>query len=216
MKPTFGPWSTAMNSDTTPQLSAFWKRRLALLPLLGNSDAVLSRRDVLRLAGTGLAVGALPLLRSRRPATAQPPDVSPGRIVFIRNARLASIRPDGSEFKYLSPNDLKPEEFPNVSHLSPDGKRIAFGTRPFPQTQSPKETYLQVHIRNLGEPTAFDLQIKGMWFCWSPDGKALAVAFADYDAGAFKNFIVDVATANPSRGYFVAGPGFMFIRRDGG
>src|SRR5215831_8582904 len=62
MNRSFGPWSTAIATGANPELNTFWKRRLAMLPLLGQTASRVSRRTILLLgvlAALGLAIPTL-------------------------------------------------------------------------------------------------------------------------------------------------------------
>ena len=56
MKESFGPWSSAISAGRNLQLSTFWRHRMSCLPLVGKSEALLTRRGALRLATAGIAV----------------------------------------------------------------------------------------------------------------------------------------------------------------
>lgn len=197
MKSSFGPWSTALHVRGAA-LSAFWKRRMALLPAVRNAEPRLGLRDVVRLATAALVVAAAPLLVGHVPASAELPQEQepPGRILFMHNVRMASIRPDGTDLQYLTGTDLPLEELPNNPRLSPDGRRVAYGTRPFPQTQDPSETYTIVHLRDLGQAAGASLETKAHYYCWAPEGNKLVLGF--FDQGAVLNSIVDVETTETS------------------
>jgi hypothetical protein len=62
MNRSFGPWSTAMDTGAHPELSTFWKRRLAMLPLLGQTASRVSRRAVLTLVVLAVVALLLPTL----------------------------------------------------------------------------------------------------------------------------------------------------------
>jgi hypothetical protein len=62
MNTSFGPWTTAMNTGADVQLSTFWKRRMAMLPVLCESAPRTSRRLYLLLAVAAAATIALPTL----------------------------------------------------------------------------------------------------------------------------------------------------------
>lgn len=62
MKNAFGPWGTSMNDHVRPQLSTFWKRRLAMLSTMSSGRAVFTRRTGWLLAVAGVAICALPTL----------------------------------------------------------------------------------------------------------------------------------------------------------
>jgi dipeptidyl aminopeptidase/acylaminoacyl peptidase len=171
---------------------------MALLPMLQTAEARLRRWDLVRLAAVAVAVAVAPLLVGRGPAAAETPqEQAPrGRIVFMHNTRMALIRSDGTDLQYLTGTDLPLEQLPNNPRLSPDGRRVAYGTRPFPQTQDPSEAYVIVHVRDLGQAAGSSLETKAHYYCWGPDGRKLVVGF--FDQGAVKNSIVDVETTETS------------------
>lgn len=68
MKPSFGPWTTAMHAGPDTRLSAFWKRRLSMLHVLRNSRPGLRWRQGLSLFLFGGLVLALPTLGLTRAA----------------------------------------------------------------------------------------------------------------------------------------------------
>jgi hypothetical protein len=62
MNRSFGPWSTAIATGANPELNTFWKRRLAMLPMLSQAASRVHRRTVLLLgvlAAIGLAIPTL-------------------------------------------------------------------------------------------------------------------------------------------------------------
>ena len=63
MNDSFGPWSTAMTTGTNPQLNTFWKRRLAMLSSLKQSNSRVTGRTVLVLAVFAFAGLAFPTLQ---------------------------------------------------------------------------------------------------------------------------------------------------------
>jgi hypothetical protein len=63
MNRSFGPWSTAIGTGAHPELNTFWKRRLAMLPMLGQTASRVSRRVVLLLGLLAVAALAVPTLR---------------------------------------------------------------------------------------------------------------------------------------------------------
>ncbi|MGA2064781.1 MAG: hypothetical protein ABSG86_07420 [Thermoguttaceae bacterium] len=60
----YGPWATAINAGRNPQLSAFWRRRLAMLVPTSQTSPVLSRRNLLGLLAAAAMMLALPTFRS--------------------------------------------------------------------------------------------------------------------------------------------------------
>ena len=63
MKNPFGPWATTMHVGPNAQLSAFWKRRMAMLSPTSKSSPGLSRRIGLCLLAAGTAICILPTFR---------------------------------------------------------------------------------------------------------------------------------------------------------
>jgi len=63
MNRSFGPWSTAIGTGAHPELNTFWKRRLAMLPMLGQTASRVSRRTVLVLGLLAVAGLAVPTLK---------------------------------------------------------------------------------------------------------------------------------------------------------
>ncbi len=63
MNRSFGPWSTAISTGANPELNTFWKRRLAMLPLLGQTASRASRRTLLLLAVLAAGALAIPTLK---------------------------------------------------------------------------------------------------------------------------------------------------------
>ena len=62
----YGPWATAMDAGCNPQLSAFWKQRLAMLVPTSQTSPVLSRRNLFGL------VAAAALVCTCRPSMPRP------------------------------------------------------------------------------------------------------------------------------------------------
>jgi hypothetical protein len=77
MKDSFGPWTTAIDTGSSAQLSTFWKRRLAMLPAVSHASLVVSRRGRLLLAAAAAMTLALPTLYLL-PAVARVPDAQLG------------------------------------------------------------------------------------------------------------------------------------------
>ena len=63
MKISFGPWSTAINTGAPQQLDTFWKRRLAMLPSLNQTESRATRRTLLCLGIVAVAALALPTMK---------------------------------------------------------------------------------------------------------------------------------------------------------
>src|SRR5579872_3606431 len=86
MNSPYGPWATAITTGTPQQLNTFWKRRLAMLPSLGQSTSRTTRRTVLLLGALGAAALALPTMKW----VTQGP--IPGSVVLIAGDVEASDR----------------------------------------------------------------------------------------------------------------------------
>ncbi|MGA2797848.1 MAG: hypothetical protein ABSE63_09735 [Thermoguttaceae bacterium] len=50
----YGPWATLIDVGGSPQLSAFWKRRMSMLVPASQTSPVLSRRNLSLLAAAGI------------------------------------------------------------------------------------------------------------------------------------------------------------------
>jgi hypothetical protein len=70
MNHSFGPWTTAMNSGSSAQLSTFWKKRMTMLPIVRHSSAVVTRRSRLLLVATAVLALLLPTLHLSRTVAA--------------------------------------------------------------------------------------------------------------------------------------------------
>jgi RNA polymerase sigma factor (sigma-70 family) len=137
----------------------------------------------------------------RAPVPADPP-AKPGRLVFVREGRLASLRPDG-EGLTLHSEEWRPgrdEVYPGLLRLAPDGKQVAYALVGPSDPATPGATIGEattVHLRGL-DPAAgdVDLGLKGTTWCWSPDGARLAVGSIERPGGkpATRNWAVDVTT----------------------
>ncbi len=56
----YGPWATAIDAGRNPQLSAFWRQRLAMLVPTSQTSPVLSQCNLLELVAAAALVCALP------------------------------------------------------------------------------------------------------------------------------------------------------------
>jgi len=63
MKTHFGPWTTAIDTGSTAQLSAFWQRRLKTLPTMNRRTARVSSRSRIVLAALAMTAIGFPALR---------------------------------------------------------------------------------------------------------------------------------------------------------
>jgi WD40 repeat protein len=155
MKLSFGPWSTSIHG-TTPGLSAFWKRRMAMLHLIRKTPARLSRREVLALGGAGLMSCAVPTLYAGR-----------------RTARQTALR-----LPVPPPEILGNENHVLTLAWSPDGATLAMGV----ETDS-ESRWVELWDAGTGKKRG---QVEGWsWeVAFSPDGKTLAtVTTPDYSIG---------------------------------
>lgn len=94
----FGPWATAASAGSKAHLSAFWKRRLAMLPATHRSSSRLGGRAVLCLVMAAALVWGLPALRGAAAAPTQKEDrdaTSPARARVVAGAskNMAASRP---------------------------------------------------------------------------------------------------------------------------
>ena len=80
----YGPWATSIGACGNPQLSAFWRQRLTKLVPTSQSSPTLSRRQMLAIAGAGLAACALPTVYGESVLGAPPidaKDVTPEKVL---------------------------------------------------------------------------------------------------------------------------------------
>jgi dipeptidyl aminopeptidase/acylaminoacyl peptidase len=92
------------------------------------------------------------------------------------------VSPDGKEATWLTRN-LKREDVPHhcgAVAVSPAGRRVAYGVtpreeygKPFPQ----EEIFLKGVVG--GQEPGESLKVRGIAWCWSPDGRFLAVTALD-------------------------------------
>jgi SecD/SecF fusion protein len=59
----FGPWATAIQIGSHPQLSTFWKRRMNMLIPVSQASPILSRRNFFWLGAAGVVTSMLPTVR---------------------------------------------------------------------------------------------------------------------------------------------------------
>jgi hypothetical protein len=98
----FGPWATAINSGSNPQLSRFWRRRLTRLPAVAQSTPAITRASMMTVLALGLAIGLMPTLYGSDPpaaagkagAATQPDGKQPG---------TTAAAADGIDLTFLPP-----------------------------------------------------------------------------------------------------------------
>ena len=98
MADNYGPWATPINAGMNPQLSAFWKTRLTMLVSASHTSPDLSRRSLLMLAGTAVAISHVPTLRDRS-ARAEQPRNPEGAVEQVR-AAWQKRRANVTSFRY--------------------------------------------------------------------------------------------------------------------
>jgi hypothetical protein len=135
----------------------------------------------------------------------EPDQKKEGRIYFWLDQRLASVQPDGKDFKWHSKVMVNSSGLPNVSHLgnlriSPDGQRVAFFMGEVSVGDDDK-TDMETKVRVLRldkEKPIIDLGTSAHNWVWSPDGAELAYAMYEYDETQDRthrfNWIIDVKT----------------------
>ena len=64
MRSQFGAWATLIDTAGNPRLSAFWRRRMTMLPAVSNTASSLTRCNLACLALAGLLLGVLPTFRA--------------------------------------------------------------------------------------------------------------------------------------------------------
>jgi hypothetical protein len=88
MNHSFGPWSTAIGTGANPELNTFWKRRLAMLPMLGQTASRVSRRAVLTLVVLAVIALLLPTLRWVNHRNAEGRDTPPTVEYYPRPSKI--------------------------------------------------------------------------------------------------------------------------------
>jgi RNA polymerase sigma factor (sigma-70 family) len=90
---------------------------------------------------------------------------------------LAMVSPDGKVDAWLTKN-LKREEQPNhcgVVAVSPDGRLVAYGVTPQEEYGKPISN-AEIFLKAVdGQKPGESLKVRGISWCWSPDGRSLAV-----------------------------------------
>jgi len=145
-------------------------------------------RPIFLRAFLAFAVIAWPVFRPTPVRTAEQPAAMPGRIYFWLDQRLASIQPDGKDFKWHSKTMVNSSGLPNVARLgglriSPDGRRVAFfmgGVGVGADDKTDLELKLRVLSLDKEEPI-IDLGTCAHEWVWSPDGAKVAFSFLEYD-----------------------------------
>jgi RNA polymerase sigma factor (sigma-70 family) len=179
--------------------------RTMSLNRLAKAMAVVLTLLALGIGGTGLVcrtqardgenrhVERQPKQASSEKTTKQP--ARPGRIFLTRQhdpdpnspsvgdnePHLAMVSPDGQEDTWLTKN-LKREEQPHhcgVVAVSPDGRLIAYGVTPKEERGKaiPNDEILLKDVDQLKPDVS--LKVRGLSWCWSPDGGSLVVNRAD-------------------------------------
>jgi RNA polymerase sigma factor (sigma-70 family) len=152
---------------------------------------------------TGVAGAQPPAPGVKAPAT--PPAAGPraahgqakgGRLLFFSEGRLATVRPDGQDFQWLSGKNPGQRPPPGLPRLSPDGRRLASGV-PVEEFNGTGETPYNIYIRGLSADDERELGVEGISWCWSPDGKELIVV--RNDGANVSNVAVEVATRRQTK-----------------
>jgi hypothetical protein len=115
----FGPWATLIDLGGSPQLSAFWRRRMRMLAPTSRAALTLSRRNVCWIVVAGALVGLLPTFRPAQ-AAAAPADKQTNGTFLVYYRGYALLGPDGKEKQRLESRTN------GAGALSPDGKWVAF------------------------------------------------------------------------------------------
>lgn len=192
MKPSFGPWSTAIGTGNHQELSTFWKRRMAKLGSIRQSKRALSRRDFLALSSAGFLAAAAPTLRSKADvATPEAQAKFKGKLILFgvrgddeKTWVIEVRREDGSNAETLS----QFAEGIGFGRVSPQRDRIAFGISVKTEDETTRTDLWVMHADGGGGVLVEDANIP----CWSPDGKRIAFSRGEHEK--LKNLIVDVET----------------------
>ena len=204
MSQPLGPWSITFGDNCGAQLSMFWRSRLSRLADVAGSRTTVPRGQLSVFCVVALAVLVVPLFQTSVPAGTSAiqkkarASKKPGRIVFWRNNRLASVRPNGLGLKWLT-KEPRDQSFDNP-RISPSGQILVFGVRNRGADEIIHgDSPASLHVKELGDrEQSRNLQVNCHFWCWSPDGKQLAVSRiepAGDDSFAATHSLVDVASA---------------------
>jgi RNA polymerase sigma factor (sigma-70 family) len=147
--------------------------------------------------------------RQGRPAAARGKKPQAGHIFLTRQhdpnpnlpsvgnnePHLAMVRPDGKQVTWLT-KDLKRGEQPNhcgAVAVSTDGRLIAYGVTPNEEAGKPirnEEIVLKAVDDKKG--AGVSLKVRGLSWCWSPDGRSLVVTAVD--GTSLSHRIIDLKT----------------------
>ena len=175
----YGPWATSIGACGNPQLSAFWRQRLTKLVPTSQSSPTLSRRQMLAIAGAGLAACALPTVYGESVLGAPPidaKDVTPEKVLSAWKKRrertksfryeFASHRTDYAPVPRISPalpnapNAMQPpREFHGTHSFSVSGKKMAYSSDYEGQEEpldAPPQKPLGTVLGLTGERASFD------------------------------------------------------------
>src|SRR5262249_44767901 len=98
----------------------------------------------------------------------------PGRILVWRQGRLGTVPPDGKGFQWLTGDTPDVRVSPDAQ-LSPDGKLVVYGVQ-VENFQGPGDIPRKLYVRGVSDKKGDDLDVQGIVWRWSPDGRRLAVA----------------------------------------
>ncbi len=115
-----------------------------------------------------------------------------GRILLVRKGRLGTLRPDGSDFRWHSLENVADQPpAPHTCRLSPNGKRVAFGV------QLRSGAPYRIYVQDLkGKNRSEDTEAKGSQWCWSHEGTRLQVLDP---RDKVTNWLVDLKTKQKTR-----------------
>jgi Tol biopolymer transport system component len=118
-----------------------------------------------------------------------------GRLFFVRvkgvgQSALETVSPDGKGESPL-PDKHKPIQ-PGFHAVSPDGQKLAYG---FGEGNSDKE---EIFLKTMGdEKPGESLKVQGSNWCWSPDGRSLAITTLQDNALSHEIFDLKTRKTRP-------------------
>ncbi len=107
----YGPWATLITAGRSPQLSAFWRRRLTMLVPVSRTSPALAMRHRLGLGVAGLLILVLPTIRAA-PAVAEPAGKTPTTV-------SGTINSDHSPDATRRAADAASRESEDLTHFIP-------------------------------------------------------------------------------------------------
>lgn len=151
---------------------------------------------------------------ANKPAPIKEAPARPGRLTFLGEGRIASMQPDGTDLTWHTPEWVVGRKSQSTygPRCDPTGKRVAYGLENNDRNSA-------VHVRTLGDDDSeMSLGVNARTWCWSPDGKRIAVSAIETPATGdptTRTWIVDVGTKKSTETKIPSGHMVTDWSRDG-